>query len=322
MDVRDDDPEAAILVLDAVAQKAKLGGYAWFEMFVLHWKLQTLLHGSQNPEAALPLAARCTVAMQKPVFANFPQRVCLHEDLISAYHQIDPLGNADLIENALNYMEREISPGAECALCFLGLKADFKCTISAPDCIEVAFEALRVCDEANDEFHRVQALAQICQTTTIFAPEYAREHLSMIALDALESARRRNYDEYLHELMMWFALGLLYANDQNAEKTFQLAIDTRKRYGSAAKAGYYLAAEMVYIENEDLEGALENLNTELAEIENKGEVFREVTRRLAKCHLLRELDKDWREDAAKLEAKARELKDSSWVMGALAELNS
>jgi hypothetical protein len=321
MDAREDDLETALVDLDAIAQKAKSGGHHWFEVFVLHWKLQTLLRASNNPKAALPIAARFTLDLQNPVFADFPQRVILHEDLISAYRQIDPIGHAELIEKALDAMESESSANVDLRLSHIGLKAHFKCALSSPDCIDTAFESLRLCDEADNELRRVQALAQICETTSLYAPEYAREHLPMLALDALEVARRLNYGKLMHELVMWLALGLRYANDENTEKTFNFAIDTRQRYNAAANAGYYLATELYHIENENLEAALENLNIELAEIENKGEIFREVTRRLAKCHLLKELDQDWKPDAAKIKVRAQELKDSSWVSGALQELN-
>jgi hypothetical protein len=322
MDIRDTNLEAALSIFDSVTQKAKTSGQAWFEAFVLHWKLQTLLRVANNPQAALPIAAHFSVELQNPVLADFPERVVLHEDLISVYRQIDPIGYGELIEKALEILEREGSANVEAKLSHIALKASYKAALSSPDCIDIAFQSLALCDEADNELRRVQALRQICETTSLYSPEYAREHLPMLGLDALEIARRLNYGKLIHELVMWLALGLRYANDENTEKTFNFAIDTRKRYAAPANAGYYLAAELYHIENGDLEAALDNLNTELAEIENRGEVFREVTRRLAKCHLLKELEQDWKPEAAKIKVIAQELKDSSWVSGALQELNA
>lgn len=322
MDLDESDPRGAIALLDAIIARTKNSGDAWWELFLEHWKLQILLNKARDFGAALDCAARATVEARKGQFADFPQRVCLHEDLISAYQGLDPKGYAPLIQNALDYMEREIAPGLECESCHRGLRAEFYRSVSHPDAVDAAWDYLRIADERDEDFHRAQAYMQLCFTLAVQAPQLARQRLTELAGLAYDTARRAGYSEGLHEILMWQALAARWIGEPTAKRAFLRAKEARGRYGAAAKPGYYVAGVHCLEAEGDLEGAVQLLDEELQEMESSGEFWREATRRVKKCELMAEMGLDWSAEAAAAREVAAKLKNPVDIETLLAHLSA
>ena len=314
------DPQSSISIMESAAARAHLHGEAWWEMFLRHWQLQFMLNKASQPARALPLAARCALEARKPLYAGLPQRVCLHEDLINAYTQIDPVGNAALIGDALDYMDQEIAPGVECRMCFAGLRAEWMRLNDDANALDAAHDYLALAQRANQEFHGAQALIELCRGLWHFAPEEAPQTLEELAQAALECAREGGYDEGVHEISMWQALAAQLDGDARAVRRYQLALEARGRYGGPASGGYYQAAVAYQRECGDWTSALELCDVELGEIVGTGQVFREVSRRLEKCSLLRQSGADASKEIGRVRAVARELKARDWVEAALESL--
>ncbi|HEX9996317.1 MAG TPA: hypothetical protein VGB45_04175, partial [Abditibacterium sp.] len=308
MDADEDDPLGAIALLDATIARARNSGDAWWPLFLEHWKLQILLNKARDFEAALDCAARATVEARQPKFGAFPQRICLHEDLITAYQGLDPVGFAPLIQGALDYMEREIAPGVECAACHRGLCAEFMRSTSQTGAVDSAWQYLAFADARDEDFHRAQAYLQLCFSLATLETETARQRMSELANLGYEFVQKAKYSEGLHEILMWQALGAQWSCDANSKRAFLRAIESRKRYGAAARPGYFYAGTLFYEALGDWEGALKWIDEELLEIEGKGEWWRETTRRAKKCEILRQMGLDFSIEAQKVRELAAKLK--------------
>ena len=109
----DYDHDRALALLQQGREFARRLGEPWWVLFYEHWRIQVLLFHKRDYTAALDAAVRAAVEVRKPIYAHLPQRICLHEDVISAYAGIDPAGHATKIQQALDYMESEITPDLE-----------------------------------------------------------------------------------------------------------------------------------------------------------------------------------------------------------------
>ncbi len=322
MDLDETDPAGAVALIEAVIARAANANDLRWKLFLEHWKLQILLNKSRDFGAALSCAARATVEVRQSQFDAFPQRICLHEDLITAYQGLDPQGYAPLIQNALDYMESEIAPGQECQACHRGLCAEFYRSLRHPKSMEAALDYLAFADARDDDFHRAQAYLQACYTLSVLEVQDAREKLSDFSSLGHEAVLKSDYSEGLHEILMWRALAARWNQDLEAPRALRLALDSRSRYGAAVRPGYYCAGVLWHEADGNLEKALQMLDEELQEIEGRSEFWREATRRLKKCELLREMGFSWKNEAGKVREIAKKLKDPALVEEQLAHLKN
>ena len=164
MKVDDDNPQAAFAALEEGRIRAHALGDGWWTLFFEHWKLQNLLNKQRDYNKARDLAARAAIEARKPAYARLPQRVCLQEDLICSFVGIDARGHAKLIEEALDYMEREAAPDAECYLCLQALKRDFLFDCGRNDeALELGRRDVAACERADNKHHLFQALLAQCE---------------------------------------------------------------------------------------------------------------------------------------------------------------
>ena len=137
------EPERKLAKLEEGRALAQRLGESWWVLHFDHWRLQVLMHYllDYRPEV-LDLAVRSTLEARKPQYARLPQRICLHEDLIYAYLGVDPLGHADAIRQALDYMRKEVSEDLECRYCVQNCRTEFALRRGALDEAEAARRAL------------------------------------------------------------------------------------------------------------------------------------------------------------------------------------
>src|SRR5262249_58918739 len=91
------NPDRTLTMLAEARTLAEQMGESWWVLFIDHWRLQALLNFKLDFRNVLDIAVGATLEARKPQYANFPQRICLHEDLISSYLGIDPFGHADAV---------------------------------------------------------------------------------------------------------------------------------------------------------------------------------------------------------------------------------
>ena len=316
----DDDPRGAIAILEGAIARARQLDEPWWELFLEHWRLQFLLTRARDPRAALPIAARCALEARKPLYATFPQRVCLHEDLITAYADSDPVGNAELIRGALDYMDGEIAPGAECRMCHAGLRADFLLTTLDAGALDAAHAYMALSEAKDSDHFRAWSALTLCRVLWSVQAEQAASQLESLSASALQSAKSAGCDEAVPELKMWRALGAQLNGRPGAARLYRLALDARHRYGGAPGSGYYVAALGVREQCGDLPGALAVIEAELDEISGTGQTHRETVQRLKKCALLRATQQDYGAEIERARSLAGALKNADWVERELTEL--
>ena len=307
MKVDDENPEAAFAALEQGRARAHALGDGWWTLFFEHWKLQNLLNKQRDYGRARDLAARVAIEARKPAYAALPQRVCLQEDLITSFVGIDARGHAHIIEEALDYMEREAPREAECYLCLQGLRRDFLFDIGREaEALELGRRDLAQCERADRKHHLFESLLAQCeiemeapwpaeqlvdaQTLTedsrvvqvregyVGAEEFrarARE-VEALARRAQEIAREMKKRDFDAEIYMWLGhTGFLLQRD-DAGENFKRAIDEFFRHQRLPCEYFFRTWMMTYWRQGSPEQALKLVENETNWIAGHGQIAREA----------------------------------------------
>src|SRR5437763_4105570 len=162
------NPELMLAALEEGRALAQRLGESWWVLLFDHWRLQCYRHYLLDYNRAAELAVRATLEARKPQYEGLPQRVCLHDDLVGAYLGVDPLGHAEAIAKALDFMEGETREDFECRYCLQNRRRAFAL---ARDRLDEAEECSRVqlamaADDdsfATGEHHAVFAYEGLCE---------------------------------------------------------------------------------------------------------------------------------------------------------------
>ncbi len=304
--VMDADPDQMLSMLEQAQAMARQLNEPWWELFCEHWKLQALLFRKRDYRAALPAAVKATVETRKPAYAHFPQRICLHEDLINAYVGIDPLGNEAAIENALSYMTQEINPELECWHCLHSLRVEFQ--IGRGRWNEALAEGLRyLATSDGGEYYECDAYNLLCEIALALGDD---EKLAGWAREGEKIARRSSRELMLANLLAWRVLAARRAGDEKAaRKLYQAAVTQAERLASVPSRTYYQALS-AYLETAgELEQALQVRRQELEAIGGKGQLIAEYVIRRDQCRLLAQLGRPFTAELAQARQAAQALKN-------------
>lgn len=284
-------PDQALILFARGRALAQQLGEPWWVLLCDHWRLQTLIYAKQDFDAALDLAARCAVEVRKPAYAQLPQRVCLHEDLILAYIGRDPMGHARLIDDALDYMGAEIAPQFECRYCLQELRATFELERGRPEqATEAALRLLAMSPEARrrPNHYRAVAYALLCR---IACHQSDWEALLTWAREGEEASRSVNEQDKVAEFLAWQALATrrLSGDKLAAQRSYRLATTYAGRLGATPHRGYFDALSAYHALDGQLERALQVRRQQLAAIAGKGQLTNECRCRVACCQIRAQL---------------------------------
>ncbi len=354
MDFDEQNPQAAFAALEEGRKRAAALGDGWWTLFFEHWKLQNLLSKQRNYGAARDLAARVALEARKPQYAALPQRVCLQEDLISAFVGIDARGHATLIQEALDYMEKEAAPDVECFLCLLGLQSDF----AEERALWNEAHALRMrllarCEESGNEHHAMQSHLELCGV--ILNLPYAAEEVldpanigesdevvpvaegwvsretfekrmgevESHAIRAQELAEKLDAGEYFSEIWMWRAhVGFMRGETEAAQEFFKRAIDRFFANGLLPAENFFAAWRTTYWRYGNFDKALQLVEDEEKWIEGTGQLAREARLARFRCHFKLALGTLEAADFEAARAKIALLGDPSHEQNRLAEVET
>jgi hypothetical protein len=309
MDDKETDPDqAAARLLEGRAMAERLGE-RWWTLFFDHWRLQILLHFKGDYGAAIDLAVRAALEARKPAYAELPQRVCLHEDLLYCHVGVDPWGNADAIRDALAFMQAEATPDLECRYCVQVCQTDF----------DYACGRL---DDAETSARRSLALVESASPTT-------RAHYGMDAHAKLCAIafRRGEWDDLidnaawgerlnlvtrrprlLAEFLLWQAFAArLLGEEERARRLYHRAVALVGRGGALPEATYFDALCAYHERGADLATALKTRERELTALAGKGMTNREARAQVERCRLLARLGRLTDADLAAARAVASRL---------------
>lgn len=313
MDYLDDDPDYAISMLQEVKQMARSLGHDWWVQMATHWELQTLLHYKQDYSSVIDIAAQATVEVRKPQYTEFPQRVCLHEDLITAYFGRDPIGYRDMIQNAIDYMQSQVKPGIECYLCLQGLRVDFLLALEKYD--EAKQIGLHFLEASQGEDHHLgSAYELLCQIAYARKEWKELENWALLGELVAKRAKSSSSPARVAEMIMWRAFyERRSGNEDLAWTLYKRAATTASNYPPGVYDGYYEAATAFFEVSGQLEDALKVRERHLEKIAKESRYYAEARCRLdiVRLHDLVKLPKD---DVIKdAEAVIAKLKDPTII---------
>jgi hypothetical protein len=224
---------------------------------------------------------------QKSEYAGLPQRICLHDDLISTYTAIDPPGYASQIEAALDYMEGNVDPRLECMRCLLNLRSEFALCLGRTDASRLyALRLLELPLRTGSQSQRADWLALVytplCRVAHAEAEWTDLLRWSATGLEETTAASRR---DLVAELYAWRAVALRWSDSPDAPSLFVQAISEERKTAGNVKAAYFDALSTYH----ELSGALDQaLRVRQREVELMGQrklVYDECQAHLALCKI-------------------------------------
>jgi|GEM_PF-3546266 len=311
INVVESDPQMALNYAMQSRRLAELLDEKWFQQLLNHWELQTRFAFLGDYNGTLELATRATVEVRLPEYQALPQRICLHEDLISAYVQQDPIGNKTLIQQALDYMEDEVSPSVECFICLNSLKLNFaRTTRTMEDVIQAGLSALSVAEGSPHHLTHVY--------TVLVESAYELEQWDKLLLWTIEmesNARKSERDNYIATAMQWLALhGQRTGNQIQAQALHQQGVHRANRYGAFLGKPYYTALTAYHEQGGRLQEALDTQQTYLEQVVGKAKPFTESLCLIEIIRLKKALGQAYDEDVTALKETVTHLKAPEYML--------
>jgi hypothetical protein len=306
------DPDRALAILAEARVVAEKLGENWWVLFLDHWQLQELIHEKRDFRDVLPIAVRATLEARKPENSGLPQRVCLHEDLIYGYLFIDPLGYADVISEALDYMQDEVAEDVECRYCIQGCRTEFALACGE---LDKARESVRVSlamadDDSNirnAEHHGRAAWCDLCQISWLSGDH---ETLEEAAREGEVLARRTENHLGLAEILAWQALlARQEGDDDMARRRMRQAQQRTGRVKSIPSDTFFNILAVFHEKGGDLEEAWQVREQELSVVGGKGRLYDEFLCRLQRLRLLVRMGQPHEPELALVREAAEKLRD-------------
>ncbi len=317
----DVDPNWQLSLLDEGLTLARRLAEPWWELCFTHLHLLTLMADKGEYSQALDKAIQATVTARKPAMRDCPQRICVHEDLIRAYMGIDPLGYAPQIEQALSYMEQEVSPKVECYHCLLGKRAQFELKKGNADkalSIELNRMArLETRAEDDKDDYRINVYLGLC-AVVFKQKEWAK--LAEYASLGMKAIERSYWSWTAHRFIYaaWQACAAAYQDKLPQAKRFaRQAINQAERWPGKPPTDYYDALCAFHLRLNEPARALELRQQQLLELVNTGQLATECQCRLEICRLLAQLGQPITQAIAETRTAAQRLKNPERILSHL-----
>jgi hypothetical protein len=290
MHLRERDLDASLAKMFEGRDKALASGEASAAFYMNHWILQTLITKKEDYNAAYDLAVQTAAESHLPAYENMQERICVFQDLILVYLGKDPLGHAELIEQAIQEMNSRITRPVNCKFCMQGLRCEFEIVKGDLNAAEAAtYQYLAMSEQQNERYHYgVQAHARMCEVV------YARRDWRQMIHFATVGDQWGRSNSSLAEHMVFFQACLALAHrrlgrESEAQTYYRLAVSRASTVAANMLKAYYdVLCDFHEMEGE-LQAAVNLRDRELDEIRGKGALYREARSRLERARLLKQL---------------------------------
>jgi hypothetical protein len=309
---REIDPDRALALFDEGRRLAERLGEAWWVLYYRRWHVHALLHFKRDYRRVLDLAVANTLEARKPQYDHFPQRISIHEDLVSAYIGIDPDGHAAAIAEALDYVEAQMPPSLECRLHLWGLRREFALQRRLYDeAGEAAGRSLAIIaekpDTATARHYTVFVYNGLC---VVHFGRGEWDRLAEVAALGEEAAHRVGHKLELSECVLWQALVARRGGDEDrARLLYTRATAQVGRLRMPPDDSYFDALGAFHELGGQTEAALAARDRELQAVEQQGRLACECRCRVQRCRLLGRLGRLTAEDLEPARASALRLRD-------------
>ncbi|MFN8374188.1 MAG: hypothetical protein U0694_15085 [Anaerolineae bacterium] len=263
LDVMQRSPDEALMLLQKSRELAESMQDAWWVELIHHWELQTRMCYKMDYNGTAELATKALEETRKQFFRKFPQRTCLHEDLITSYLRQDPHGYRRQIEEAIASMEESVSPKLDCYQCFHDLKTDFAIQTATPE--QMLAEGLRYLhvSEENDHYS-ASAYGYLC---TIAHKRGEWEPLAEYAKQAEDRARRAELDYLIPTAYLWQAVVAQHNGDVPlAQQAAMNATTLAQQFPTSQRSEYYDALCVYHEEGGRLDEVLKTRERQLQRV--------------------------------------------------------
>ncbi|MBC8139708.1 MAG: hypothetical protein H8F28_27825 [Fibrella sp.] len=295
MEAHNTDNQRCLAILQETRSLAERYGESWWVMMCDHWRMQTMIFETREMDAALDLAVRSAVETRKEKYRAFPQRVCIHEDLIHTYQKKDPVGYETEIRDAIRYMENEVSEGMECRHCIKGLRSGLECDLGNYEkAFSAAMDAAGLADEENSSHYLNASLRDLCGILHAGVRELGEEAYTDIlgwseAADAMLQQEERwgnSKPRPRAEAIMWQAFALLgLQKTEEAQRRYASAVSQEKRTDGLPSEGYFQAAIAYHELSGEPDKAIAVAERQGAVLAGKGENWAEARCAWERCRL-------------------------------------
>jgi hypothetical protein len=301
------DPDRALQLLEEGRTLARALGEQRWVLFFTHWRLQVLFYYKGDYSGVLEEAIQATVNVSKPSFADFPQRVCLQEDLITACLKVDPLGYHDQIEQSLAYMQKEVAEDMECRYCVLNCRSEFEFACGRYDTAqEAAMQGVSMAEDEGDRHQIANGYLNAC-IAAFAAGDF--DSLTVWATAGEEAARQIDRKQYLLQFLMWQAVICQRSGDANAARALvRSAASLVMRLPTPPDEAYYAALCAYLLLVDGPEKALMARDRELEGIAGKNQLDRECRVLIERCRLLTQLGRRTAADLETARTAARKMR--------------
>jgi hypothetical protein len=319
LSLRDFDPTAAVEGMTAASRMAREAGNLTAVIYMDHWILQILIFTLKDFSRAYDLAVKTALEARKPIYQQMMERVCVHEDLIFTYIGIDPVGYSKLIEDAIDYMDREISDSSECRYCLLEARSTFELSCGRLDKARPAVQRYISSTESRSPHHFGIAHAKMCEYLYA-AGEW--ENLLYYAQQGRE-ALGDQHPEYMALVLAAQALARRkLGNDGEAQTMYRLATAKAATIKGAMHHVYYDLLCDFHLSVGNIQQAIQLRERQLHELTNKGQPFWEALTRLKVIRLLKQTGKTYTAEVERIRQLAATLKQPDVILSQLATLTT
>jgi hypothetical protein len=322
---RESDPDRALVLYAEGRHLATVLHEPWWALYYDQQRVHALLHFKQDYRDVLDLAIGNVLEVRKPSYASFPRRLMIHVDLVSAYLGIDPVGYADAIRQALEYLDSQTPPSGDERYLLLGNQRQLALDLGQLDTADALCQRSLTLAAEDDERGRADhflvftyaALAEVAWKRGDSAA------LEDAALLGAELARRVGHQVELAGFLMWQALLARRAGaDALAARLHRQASASISRLRMPPDAAYR-DAECAYFEDAgQLDLALAARDAETAHLRDRGQVYLESTAHIKRCALLGRMHRLTDRDLQTARQAASRLRDPAQALEALARIES
>lgn len=291
-----DEPETAIMHFkNGRDQAVELDKARWVLLYD-HWTIQTLMFYMQDYNTALELSVKATIDARKPELAACPTRVCVHEDLISAYMGRDPIGYTEQIEDAIQYMEEEVDKNSNCHFCLRGRRISFELVHKRVD--NAYDEAMQLFSSTTEKTHyHIHAISDL-----IYIAYLRKDYPEILRLARLGEplAFEKDRREFIIAFKAWEVLALYQCGDAHHEIFLMNLYDYSQSMSRITSDAYYDALCAYYEAKGNLDTALQMRDKQVALKAGGGQYYYEYHARLEQCRLRKKLGMDTDDALAEL----------------------
>ncbi|MFO0876481.1 MAG: hypothetical protein U0840_03830 [Gemmataceae bacterium] len=320
---RESDPDQALTLIRRGRALAEHLREPWWMLYYDQQRVHALLHFKQDYREVLDLAVRNALELRRPANAEFPRRLMIHGDLVQAYLGIDPLGYAESIAQALDYLEAETPPDSDEYYLLLGSRRQFALDRGAMD--EAAMYGQRSLELAAADPERgraehflVFAWSGLCEVAW---HRREAEALAEAAATGKELAQRVGHQVELAGFWVWQALvEQLQGGSSRGELLMQRARQRLEGLGMPADASIQDAKCAYYEMAGRFDEALAARDREWRQLEGRGRLAREAACLLSRARLLTRLGRLDDETVARTRQAIERLRQPEPGRAALARL--